>query len=1352
MIILCWNCQGLGKVEAVQHLKHYVNLHKHDLLFLCETKLKNTAYSRLGDLLGMALAFSVDFSFNCSGLALFTLNNNNVDLLAYSDRFIHTYIKCNSSSFYFTGIHGFSETCNKPKTWELIDSFNINDNQPWLIGGDFNEILSDNEKQGGSRRPRSQINNFRNCLSRNNLYDCKPTMGWFTWSKTGPKTTPLFERLDRFVGNMAWKASFPNYNITSEFDAKSDHCFLLLNTEPLPPTNSRPPPTKFRFENCWASNEEGIAVVKQTWSSTKGNTLEKIKAVGSCLGDWQSQQRFKSNGRIKFLTKKINKLLQRPLSSTAEKRYISAKTELHKLLMEQEAYWAQRSRNLWLSQGDKNTRFFHARASNRKKKNTISGLLDSNNVWRTNDSDLMEIASSYFHTLFSSSNPHFSDQILSKITPTITNTMNESLSKEFTPEEIITAFRDIDPRKAPGIDGLPSGFFRQHWDTVGPDIITLCLNLLKGSADMASVNQTILVLIPKIKDPTTMRHLRPISLCTVIYKIIAKVLVNRMKHTIPFCINSNQAAFVQGRNITDNILIAHEIIHSINTGTSKSSRGAALKLDMEKAFDRVEWSFLENVMTRMGFASSWVSLIMRCISSVSFTVKVNNSFSPLFRPQRGLRQGDPLSPFLFLFCTQGLSAFLDDAKQQGLLPGLGACKHGPKVNHLLFADDCLVFLNSNPDEAAHLKLALQTYASASGQAVNFDKSTIFYNPRTPTSTRQTINSYLQVREVSNPGVYLGVPLLIGKNKTLALGFIRDKVHDRLSNWDKQLLSYSGREIFIKAVLQSLPQYIMSCYLLPQNIIDDMTSAIRRYWWSGKSNKKGWHMLPWDQVCLPKSVGGMGFRDLNNFNIALLGKQLWRLICEPDSLLGQIYKFKYFPTGNILNASRPLRGSFAWQGLYNAMQHLYGGFLYRPGINSNIRIHHDNWGGSSTVHLYGDYELSEEVHIRCRDFMLRNQAAWDPVKVRAYFTVDNVNSILSVPIINDTRDTILWKPNDSGIYSVRSGYLFLQRPPEPRLRPPRFWKFLAKLKVLPKVKTFGWRLGAGALPVGARLQTFAPDSGPCPICNSGIESILHALRDCSGASETLKLIGLPSFFINSSASTGLHWLEEGASLLSPDLFGLFLTTLWNIWNRRNDWVHNKHLQPPWLIAVNSISLHKDYSNAISSSTSSVPSSLPPRWRLPPCGFIKVNVDGAFDPSTRAAAVGVVARDDTGTVVGGLAFPLGSCSDAISSEGKGLLAGITFARSQGWSHLIFETDCASLANRINSLGPDLSPLGPMILEAHTALEDFSEAHIQYIRHEANFVAHTLATHALRSMSSLSFGSIYPDCIKNIVLCEV
>ncbi|GMI64619.1 hypothetical protein like AT4G29090 [Hibiscus trionum] len=486
----------------------------------------------------------------------------------------------------------------------------------------------------------------------------------------------------------------------------------------------------------------------------------------------------------------------------------------------------------------------------------------------------------------------------------------------------------------------------------------------------------------------------------------------------------------------------------------------------------------------------------------------------------------------------------------------------------------------------------------------------------------------------------------------------------------------------------------------------MNSAIRQYWWSGKSNKKGWHMLPWNLVCLPKTAGGMGFRDLSDFNIALLGKQLWRLICELDSLLGQIYCSKYFPSGNILDATRPTRGSFAWQGLYTTLQQLYNDFLYRPGINSNIRVHKDNWGGFSPINLSGDYEISEEVHVRCRDFMLRNQMTWDPSKVRSYFNLADAYAILHVPIINDTQDSILWSPNDSGIYSVRSGYLFLQRSPEPRNTPTQIWKVLAKIKALLKVKTFGWRMASEALPVGSRLRAFSPNSEPCPICGFSSETTLHALRDCPGASEALHLSGVPAALYRSAAVNTIHWLEEAAHLLSADHFGLFLTTIWNIWNRHND------------------------------------------WRPPPHDHLKINVDGDFDPATRTAAVGVMARDATGAIVGGLAYPLGSCLDAATCEGLGLLAGITFAQPQGWQQLLFETDCASLANRLNNPGPNLSTLVPLLPQIRDSLLPLPFPTVSYVSREANSVAHALATHALSTMSSMSFGSDIPSCIIHLV----
>ena len=539
------------------------------------------------------------------------------------------------------------------------------------------------------------------------------------------------ERLDRFLGNSTWFNTFPSCQAISFFQARSDHCPILMDTRPVPPIVR--PNTLFRYENCWADNPEVLLRIKELWSTPSRSTLSKLHDIRHFLATWQTNKRLKSNKRISQLNDFINLCLARHLSDSEVNGLLSAKRELDSLMNAKEIYWAQRARTLWLEHGDKNTSFFHARATSRRRKNQIVGLFDDQNTWHTNSNDIMTTAVTYFQTLFSSSSPIIDPSILNNIPTVVTDSMNNELNKDFTSDEIHTAFRDINPRKALGVDGFPSSFFRKHWDILGHEFISLCLGLLRGFINMEEVNRTIIVLIPKIDEPTTMRHLRPISLCTVIYKTVSKVLVNRLKSIIPLCISGNQAAFVHGRNITDNILIAHELIHTLNTDATSLAKWASLKLDMEKAFDRAEWTFLEHVMIRLGFNSNWVSLIMRCVSSVTFQVRVNDSLSRPFKPFRGLRQGDPLSSFLFLFCTQGLSALLNAAQSSGDLPGLCASRNGPRVNHLLFADDCVVFIRTKMAEVQRLRDVLHTYANSSGQAVNFEKSTIFYSRKTPLS-------------------------------------------------------------------------------------------------------------------------------------------------------------------------------------------------------------------------------------------------------------------------------------------------------------------------------------------------------------------------------------------------------------------------------------------------------------------------------------------------------------------------------------------------------------------------------------------------------------------------------------------
>jgi hypothetical protein len=196
------------------------------------------------------------------------------------------------------------------------------------------------------------------------------------------------------------------------------------------------------------------------------------------------------------------------------------------------------------------------------------------------------------------------------------------------------------------------------------------LAVLNGGEMPQGWNETTIVLIPKVKNPERITEYRPISLCNVIYKLISKVLSNRLKVLLPDIISPTQSAFVPGRMITDNVLLAYEITHHMHRRKGGKDGLVAIKLDMSKAYDRVEWLFLEKMMHKMGFNSQWVKLIMNCVQSVSYRVKVNGSLSDAFKPERDLRQGDPLSSYLFILCAEAFSAMLQHAEVNGTLEGI----------------------------------------------------------------------------------------------------------------------------------------------------------------------------------------------------------------------------------------------------------------------------------------------------------------------------------------------------------------------------------------------------------------------------------------------------------------------------------------------------------------------------------------------------------------------------------------------------------------------------------------------------------------------------------------------------------
>jgi hypothetical protein len=234
------------------------------------------------------------------------------------------------------------------------------------------------------------------------------------------------------------------------------------------------------------------------------------------------------------------------------------------------------------------------------------------------------------------------------------------------------------------------------------------------------------VLIPKTDHPVELKEFRPISMCTVVYKIVAKCLVNILRPILGELVSPNQSAFVPRRLITENALIAFECLHFIEHNKNATNNLCAYKLDLSKAYDRVDWGFLRKSMERLGFTHRWINGIMECVTTVRYSVKLNGTLLDSFLPSRGLRQGDPLSPFLFLFVADGLSALLHKDIQDNRLTPVKICRRAPGISHLLFADDGLLFFKADPSEARRVMQVLEKYSRSTGQLINPNKCSIYF--------------------------------------------------------------------------------------------------------------------------------------------------------------------------------------------------------------------------------------------------------------------------------------------------------------------------------------------------------------------------------------------------------------------------------------------------------------------------------------------------------------------------------------------------------------------------------------------------------------------------------------------------
>jgi hypothetical protein len=374
----------------------------------------------------------------------------------------------------------------------------------------------------------------------------------------------------------------------------------------------------FKFEAKWQLDPECHDVIKAAWEQEGGEVdqlkdiLGRLSACQKSLTHW-GKRKFGKDAEI--LKQKSKRLLE--LQGNNHPNQVEAIKQIQKdinnILDREDIKWKQRAKQNWYCQGDRNTKFFHAWANHRRKVNSIRSITDEQGrTWRRYK-EVCRVFIEYYREIFSSSISTDFSQCLEHVEPRISEEMNSNLLRPFTEEEVGVALSQMHPMKSPSPNGFSAGFFQKAWCDVGRNVSVAVLSFLNGGPFEATINSTNLCLIPKIPSPESVKDYRPISLCNVVYKLISKVLANRLKVVLPHINSPGQSAFIPGRLISDNIIVAFETLHTMETRLKSRNGSMALKLDMSKAYDRLEWDFLEAMMRKLGFADRWVRLIMTCV-------------------------------------------------------------------------------------------------------------------------------------------------------------------------------------------------------------------------------------------------------------------------------------------------------------------------------------------------------------------------------------------------------------------------------------------------------------------------------------------------------------------------------------------------------------------------------------------------------------------------------------------------------------------------------------------------------------------------------------------------------------------
>ncbi|XP_059658396.1 uncharacterized protein LOC132304678 [Cornus florida] len=670
----------------------------------------------------------------------------------------------------------------------------------------------------------------------------------------------------------------------------------------------------------------------------------------------------------------------------------------------------------------------------------------------------------------------------------------------------------------------------------------------------------------------------------------------------------------------------------------------------------------------------------------------------------------------FFMCMQGRNSFWVSV-------------WGPPISHLLFVDDALIFCRAKNPEVHRVKLILDRYEALTGQLISLEKSCLFFSPNTSDVQKNICRSFLGISIVDWSNTYLGLPAVVGRSKTSALNFISQRVSKKISSLKGCLLSKADREIIVKTVLAALPTSSMHCFRHPKKNCQLLSSAFLNFWWSGleKSNKIKW--ISWEALCQSMESGGLGFKNVEAFNLALLAKLAWRMESSDGSLLFRSLKQKYFKDCSFVEAPNRPSASWVWKSVLSARAVIKKGMKWQIGDGASVQCWKDNWLPNIKNSSVTSSSTGAIVSLLV-DLIHHDVHRWNSDLVSRSFNKRDCDLILQIPFsLNGGLDCKIWGASKSGRFSVSSAYSVASSLLGPISSMPcvegssfsagssAMWRSVGDVQAPQKIQLFLWQSLHDRIPVNEHLLFRGASVSPCcPVCEGGVKTVDHLLCTCPFAIIVWKLCPLrldfggvsPSFWPKRWVFICARWADSGTAAACV---GLASFVCWTLWKCRNDFIFSRKRWDPYAPSRRLFKLFKSF---------------------------KLNFDASFDSSRRLCGGGLILRNHLGFPVKVVMVFFSHVHGPSMAEGLVLQESLVLLKRWGYHGVVVEGDCRPVMQLKASevaLKMVLNDVSPLLLEC-------LGSSLAWVPRGGNLVAHLLSKVVLKAECGDLDWSIWPS----------